>query len=391
MANKQNKERCDLNEAILKFLPRARRVVIKLGSRVLVKENGRPEMLRMRSLVHDVAALQQRGVEVILVTSGAIGTGMQALGLTKKPTNLPDLQMAAAIGQNKLMARYDELFKKEGCIIAQLLLTHDLLKHRERHLNTRNTLMALLRNRVIPIINENDTVSVDEIKFGDNDVLAALVTMLVESEVLVLLSSTNGLKNLSGKRATRIPYVEKIGSEVLSLACGKGSELSSGGMESKLLAAKMVVDAGALAIIADGRDANIIKKVFDGNDLGTRFGQLPKHGPKISSKKRWIAFYNRPEGSIVVNACATKALVSKGVSLLPVGIESVQGEFAPGSVVNIKSLDDAIIARGLTAYSSDQIKKIKGKHSSQIKCILGENCFFEEVIHRDNMVVFSEG
>ena len=175
------------------------------------------------------------------------------------------------------------------------------------------------------------------------------------------------------------------------MARGKGSELSSGGMESKLRAAKMVVDAGALAIIADGRDAHVIKKVFDGSDLGTRFGQLPKYGPKISSKKRWIAFYNRPEGSVVVNTCATKALISKGVSLLPIGIESVQGDFAPGSVVNIKSSDNAIIARGLTAYSSEQIKKIKGKHSSQIKNILGENYFFEEVVHRDNMVVFSEG
>ena len=253
----------------------ARRVVVKLGSRVLVQKTGRPEMRRIRSLVREIASLQHRGYEVVIITSGAIGAGMEALGMTSRPTKLPDLQMAAAVGQARLMARYDKLFSAQGCKVGQILLTHDDFHHAIRLANARRTMENLLRNGVIPIVNENDAVAAEEIKadikkLGDNDLLASLVVNLIRADLLIILSTVDGLQapGASGKRR-RIPCLESIGPRTFRLVFGKGSDLSTGGMATKLKAARAVSRSGASAVIADGRRAGIIGRIMRGEDVGT--------------------------------------------------------------------------------------------------------------------------
>jgi glutamate 5-kinase len=257
------------------MLTDARRVVVKLGSRVLVQRTGRPEMRRIRSLVKDMARLHHDGYEIVVVTSGAIGAGMEALGMTSRPTRLPDLQMAAAVGQTRLMARYDKLFSAERCKIGQVLLTHDDFHHRIRLTNARRTMENLLRNRVIPVVNENDVVADEEIKadvkkLGDNDLLASLVVKLVRADVLLILSTVDGLQAPDGRgRTRRVPYLEAITRSTFQLVSGKESDLTTGGMATKLKAAQAVASAGACAVIADGRKPNVICRVMRGDDTGT--------------------------------------------------------------------------------------------------------------------------
>jgi glutamate 5-kinase len=361
----------------------ARRVVVKIGSRVLVQKSGRPDRRRMTELVRQVAALVRQGREVVVVSSGAIGSGMEALHMRRRPTTLPDLQMAAAVGQSRLMAAYDQLFARHGLRMGQVLLTHDDLRHRSRHLNARNTMMNLLRHGIVPIVNENDVVAVDEIKFGDNDLLAALVSILVEAQALILLTTVDGFRAPgAGGRTRRVPLLQGVSEENLQHAVGKGSELSTGGMASKLQSAGMVAHNGIPVVIANGRSDGVVERIVAGNDVGTL---IAPSGTDLSHRQRWITFFHRTEGAVVVDDGAREALEAKGRSLLPIGIRAVEGEFEAGAVVLIKAMDGAILARGLTDYSSTEINLVKGKRSAEVAALAGSPDY-AEVIHRDNMV-----
>ncbi len=356
-------------------LKTAKRIVVKAGSKVLVQSTGRPDSRRLKLLVDELAQFQNNGGEVAFVSSGAIGAGLEALGMKTRPTAIPDLQMAAAVGQTRLMSLYDHLFDENKCNIGQVLLTHDALKHRERHLNARNTLLNLIANRIIPVINENDAVSTEEIQFGDNDVLAALVAILIDADALILLSSTDGLREPAGNGKTRrVSYIEEVDDGVLGLVADKQDKLSVGGMASKLESAQIAARNGIPVVIANGRKTGVLTRIFQGRDEGTLL--FPKAG-NISKRKRWIAFFNRAEGHIVVDDGAAAA-IGKGKSLLPVGIKAIEGVFKVGAMVNIQTVGGKHIARGLVEYSSDDIARIKGKKTSGTT---------GEVIHCDNMVV----
>ena len=368
-------------------IAQSERVVVKVGTRVLVNSKGMPDERRISALVRGVAALRHAGKEVVLVTSGAIGAGMEALGLKSRPKTLPELQMAAAIGQTRLMSLYQRLFSAEGICVGQVLLTYDDLRNRLRHLNARNTMLTLLRHGVVPIVNENDVVSVDEIKVGDNDVLAALVTTLIQGDLLILLSTTNGLMDKSKRPQKRISFVENVTEAELRLVGAKGSELSTGGMGSKLRAAQIVVENGGHVVIADGRSAQVIAKIFEGRDVGTLFGS-PHESRGDRGRKRWIAYFNRAQGNIVIDEGARVAIEQRGRSLLPAGVRAVDGKFGKGAVANIRGLDGTVIARGFVEYSSEELRVIGGRKSSEIESLLGSKDA-DEVIHRDNMVVLS--
>jgi glutamate 5-kinase len=355
-------------------LRNAKRVVVKAGTKVLVQSTGRPDRKRLTRLVDDMSRFQNDGGEMMFVSSGAIVAGLDALGMTTRPKAMPDLQMAAAVGQIRLMSLYDELFGRNDCTVAQVLLTHDTLKHRERHLNARNTLLNLVANRIIPIINENDAVSTEEIKFGDNDVLAALVSILVDADALVLLSATDGLREPHDGGTRRVSLVEDVDDRVLGLVADKQDGLSTGGMGSKLESARIAARNGIPVVIADGRSTGALTRIFEGMDEGTLL--LPK-AADMSKRKRWIAFFNRVEGHLVVDAGAADAL-RQGRSLLPVGVVGVTGSFKVGAMVDIQSSDGRHIARGLVEYSSDEIDVMKGRHT---------DATYGEVIHRDNMVM----
>ncbi len=369
-------------------LSQCRRIIFKFGTRVLVNRNGRPNPTRLRALVAELATLHHAGHEVIVVSSGAIGAGMQVLDMKTRPTRLPDLQMAAAVGQTKLMGIYDELFGAKGCRVGQILLNHDDLKHRTRHLNARNTMMNLLRHRVIPVVNENDATTVEEITLGDNDNLAALVTILVDGDLLMLMTCVDGLRapSVSGK-TRRVAYLPRVDRVARELVFGKGDALSSGGMVTKLDAAEAVNRIGALAVIADGSKPANISRILEGDDRGTLIGRSRDgKGHYKSKRKQWIAFFNKPAGSVQVDAGAQKAILEKGTSLLPIGIRKIEGDFPVGSVLQVKDRAGQVFALGLSDYASDHLRKIKGQKSSEIRKILGAG-YYDEVIHRDNMVI----
>lgn len=366
----------------------ARRIVVKIGSRVLVQNTGRPDLARIKSLAKELAKLRKAGREVVVVSSGAIGCGVDALKLKTRPTSLPELQMAAAVGQTRLMSFYDKFFSAEKCRVGQVLLTHDDLRDRRRHLNARNTMMALLRNGIIPIVNENDVVAVDEIKFGDNDKLAALVALLIEADLLILLTTVDGFQAPGkGGRMRRVSSLKGVTDEELQHAQGKGSHLSTGGMASKLQAANMVARVSAPVVIADGRKAGVLNRVLRGDDTGTLImADAATAQTMLAGRKRWIAFFHRAQGAIIVDDGARAAIETKGKSLLPIGIRNVEGSFAAGTVVNVRTDNGVLFACGVVDYSSDQIRKIMGHRTDELAGILGFKDY-DAVIHRDNMVV----
>ena len=375
-------------ERLRSSMKEARRIVIKIGSNVLVERTGRPDLVRIVSLVAEIARLRKAGKEVVVVSSGAIAAGVEAMGLKSRPKTLPELQMAAAVGQVRLMTLYDRFFAEEGCKIGQVLLTHSDLENRARHLNARNTMMTLLRAGVVPIINENDVVAVDEIKFGDNDILASLVTVLIDSELMLLLSTTNGLHAPADDgKAKRVPYLASVTEESLALAIGKGGEFSSGGMDSKLRSAQVAVDVGAMVVIVDGREQNILKRVLAGEDIGTLIAH-PSSGKQssLSGRKRWIAFFHKGNGAVIIDEGAMRAIEKSGKSLLPIGIQQVEGEFSKGTLVDIRGVDGRLVGRGLVDFSSEDIRMMMGKKSSDLAQVPGSGDY-KEVIHRDNMVV----
>ena len=379
------------NQAARKKLASSRRVVVKIGSRVLVQRNGRPDIRRMAALVDGLAALHRAGREVIVVSSGAIASGLQALGMKQKPDDLPTLQMAAAVGQSRLMAAYDRLFARKKCLIGQVLLTHDDLEHRRRHLNARNTMLKLLEHGVIPIVNENDVVSVDEIKFGDNDALASRSAMLVEADLLVLLTTVNGFHATDAKgRRRRVPYLADVTSDTLAHTQGKGSIFSTGGMASKLTSAAEAARMGTAVVIANGRQDGILQKVMDGANVGTLIPAAADTDASagLNHRRRWVAFFHHAQGRVTVDDGARDALLQRGKSLLPVGVRDVSGDFAAGDLVEILDLSGRRIAQGLSEYSSTEVRLLKGLKTEKIRALLGAETP-GEVVHRDNLVVLT--
>jgi len=365
----------------------SKRIVIKLGTGLLTKDAGIIDNEIINSLVRQICRLIHEGREIVIVSSGAIGAGFPYLNLTKRPTTLPLLQASASIGQAKLMRIYDDLFSKENIYIAQILLTRDDLKVRKRHLNVRNTLNSLLQNKVIPIINENDTVSVDEIKFGDNDLLSALVTNLIQGDLLINLTSVDGLmrKSSDGKSLDNIVIheVKGVSETVKSESLSVKTALGTGGMKSKLQAAKIVNTAGEFMVIANGRKENILLRILNGEEIGTLF--IPDND-KMDCRKRWIAFFDQPKGKIIIDSGAREAILEKGKSLLPSGIKDIEGKFGTGDVVLICGEDSKEIARGLVNFSSNEVTLISGFHTKEIERILGSRPY-DEVVHRNNLVV----
>jgi glutamate 5-kinase len=322
------------------------------------------------------------------VTSGAIGAGCGALGFETKPDTLPERQACAAAGQVTLMQLYSQAFKKTkpARAVGQLLLTRDGLEDRQRYLNARHTLEALFARGAVPIINENDTVSVDEIKFGDNDTLSALVATACEAELLVILTDVAGFMDSSPKdnpNAKLIHHVPEITPEIEALAKPPESALGTGGMVTKLQAAKIVMGAGEALVLAGGHDPEILLPIIEGQNIGTYFS--PK-GDRLAARKRWIAFTQRAQGSLFVDAGAVEALSKRGKSLLPSGILRAEGSFQSGELIELCGPDGTAFARGLTNYSFEEIEKIKGKKTAQAAKVLGQ-LLFDEVVHRDNMVL----
>jgi glutamate 5-kinase len=349
----------------------AARLVVKLGTGVLTDSRKQPDPAQLEQLVAQVAALQQAGKEIVLVTSGAVGAGMGALGYEKRPGNLAELQACAAVGQSRLMATYADLFARHGLHVAQVLLTHDDLEHHERHLNARNTLITLLGRGVVPIINENDAVSFTEIKFGDNDTLSALVAALLPADLLVILTTVDGvIENFGKANPKTIPVIEKIDSDLEKIAQGTSSETAVGGMASKVQAARIAVRSGIPLVIASGRKKSVLAKILAGENEGTLF---VAHPAKLQGRKRWIAFFHHPQGALFVDDGAKLALREKGRSLLPPGVARCEGEFAAGDVVRICDLDGTEFARGIVKFGAAEVR---GRKLARV-----------EVVHRDDLVI----
>ncbi len=370
----------------LKEIQKARRIVVKVGTSTLTHATGKLNFNRMEQLVRQLSDLRNQGKEVVLVTSGAVGAGMGRLGLAKRPTSIVERQALAAIGQGLLMQIYEKLFAEYGQVVAQVLLTRSDISERQRYLNARNTLMALLNYRVIPIINENDTVATEELKIGENDALSALVTGLIDGELLVLLSDIDGLYTSDPKQnpdAKLIPCVQEITSEIRQMAGGAGSSFGTGGMVTKLNAAQMATSAGAMMVLMNGNDPSKLQQLFEGKPVGTVF--LSKHSV-VNHRKRWIAYGPQIGGELVIDRGAERAMTTLGKSLLPSGIVRISGDFGEGDLVRILNMDGMEIGRGFTNYSHEQLSRIIGKKTSEIETILGfKNA--DEVVHRDNFVL----
>ncbi len=359
-------------------------MVVKVGSSLITVEQKLDEG-KIDALAGEVARLQNKKLETLVVSSGAVAAGMGRLGLKRRPQSIPEKQAAAAIGQSYLMWAYERAFSGRGCQVAQILLTRDEFSYRRRYLNARNTLFTLLSHRVIPIANENDSVAVDEIQVGDNDTLSATVACLAEADLLLILSDVTGLHTADPRceeGACLIPVVEEITDEIISSAGSTRSATGTGGMTTKLQAARTSTDFGIPMVIVDGKDPAIIGQVLSGEDVGTLF--LPQR-QKLAGRKHWILHSIPPQGRIIVDAGAARAITAGGKSLLPAGITGVQGEFNAGDAVRIIGPRDGEVARGLVNYGSADVIRIKGLKTDQVRLVLGYA--YDEVVHRDDLVL----
>ena len=357
------------------------KIVVKVGSSILTTENNQLDIKRLEMISDGVTALRSRGFEVVLVSSGAIACGMEKLGLISRPSSMLVAASTAAVGQSVLMSNYEKLFHENNYLTAQILLTSDGLEDRKRYLNARNTLLHLLKNKkIVPIVNENDAVVTDEIKFGDNDKLSAQVAALIDAKLLIILSDVDGLYDEKG---IVIEKIDNIDACITDFAGDTLKKTTVGGMITKIEAAKIAVNAGIPMSIGNGQNKDILEQIIQGTTVCTWF--LPKKD-RISGKKRWIAFSCKNCGKIIVDDGAKKALLEKGRSLLSIGIISVEGEFSFGDLVTICDLEHNEIARGLVNYSSAEVAKIKQIKSDGIKNVLGVKSY-DEVIHRDNLVI----
>ena len=372
--------------------PRVRRVVVKLGSGTVTDPGGGLRLSTIRALAAQLSsALAADGVSFVVVTSGAIAAGREKLGMTERPRTVSLKQAAAAVGQTSLMRAYERAFEKRGRHVAQLLLTHDDFESRERYVNARNTLLALLARGIVPIVNENDTVATEEIRLGDNDHLATLVTQMIGADLLILLTDSDGLQTKDPHRhrdARRIPVVENLDdSSVLAAVGRRVSSAGTGGMASKLRAARVLSSSGIPVVIASGLSRRSILDILEGRDTGTLI--LPRRTGKLRSRKMWIAYAMNAHGTILVDGGARKVLMEGGKSLLPAGVTGARGRFRPGDAVSIADRRGRVFARGIARWSSEQVDRGKGKRSAEVRTLLGPETP-AEVVHRDDLTILPQ-
>ncbi|MCF6265747.1 MAG: glutamate 5-kinase [Desulfuromusa sp.] len=367
------------------LLAHVRRVVIKIGSGVISNAEGL-ENAQVAAISTDICHLLDRGLEVVLVSSGAVSAGKGQLGILGRPQTIPQKQAAAAIGQTRIIHEYKETFQAQKYNVAQVLLTRDDLSNRRRYLNARNTVMTLLEYGVTPIVNENDTVVVEEIRFGDNDNLSALVTNLVDADLLIILSDVDGFFDadpVGNPEAQLIPVVERVTPNIEAMGGDSRGNLGTGGMDTKLKAAKRAALSGVGTLIVNGRSANILSRVFAGEEVGTYF--LPAQS-KLTAKKHWIAFSKKPRGKLLIDEGGQRAVIKAGKSLLPSGICGVEGGFERGDAVRLCKCDGEEFARGVVSYSLAETLQIMGKQCIEIEKVLGYK-YRDEVVNRDNLVL----
>lgn len=369
-------------------MEKVNRLVVKIGTRSLLTQKGALDKKKVKKLVGEIASLYKKFKEIVLVSSGAIISGANFLGLAQRPKSIPEKQAVASVGQIILMETYKCFFQKQGINIGQVLLTEDDLKHRDRYLNARNTILTLLEYfKVIPVINENDVVEIEEIVFGDNDVLAALVANLISADLLILLTNTEGFCLYQDGKRNLLDQVDNITAEMKSCAGDTEDGFGTGGMKSKIQAATISTHAGIPCIIANSMTDRVLQKIMDGEKIGTFFSPTDK---AISQRKGWIGYAVAPKGKIVIDSGAKNALLEQGKSLLAVGIKKVEGDFKEGDPVDILDEKNNVIGRGLINYSTSLCEKIIGKKSRDIEQIVGVQ-FYPEVIHRDNLVIYKTG
>lgn len=369
------------NNPRIQHLSSAKRIVLKVGSSLLAASPaGQPA-----AIADEIAMLQDQGIETVIVSSGAIALGLPGLGLKKRPTDLPSLQAAAAIGQSRLLQNWEHAFAAHQLRIAQILLTHDDVSSRTRFLNARHALSALLAAGVVPIVNENDTVAIDEIRYGDNDQLAALVCNLISADALIIYTDVDGLHDADPRQGgVRIPLITDIEEQASPVAStSSASGLGSGGMASKVAAAKNAASFGVPTVVVPGARRGILLSTLTGQDVGTLFVPKPQ---SISSRKHWIGFGAKPAGELVVDAGAFDALHKTGGSLLPVGLVEVRGNFDRGALVSLVTAEKAEFARGLVSYGATELRKLCGCRSDEIGAKLGYK-YLDEVVHRDDLVL----
>ena len=369
-------------------LQAARRIVVKVGTSTLTHPNGKLNFSRIEGLVRELADAVNAGKQILLVSSGAVGAGMDRLGWKEKPKTIPEKQAAAAVGQGILMHTYEKLFAEYGQVVAQVLLTREDSVNRRRYANSRNTLLTLLNIGVIPIINENDAVSIDELKIGDNDTLSANVAAIVDADVLIILSDVEGVYSANPQtdpQARLLPEIADVTPEVEAMCGGAGTMRGTGGMLTKMAAARMAMNSGIVMVIASGGRDGAVQSVLAGKPIGTLF---PPRQNRLQFRKRWLAFGARIKGRLKVDKGCAQALLSNGSSLLAAGVKEVEGNFEQGSTVSILNPEGWEIARGLVNYSTDDVRKIMGAHTHEIAEILGHKPY-DEVVHRDNLVLLS--
>lgn len=365
--------------------PTAMRLVVKLGSTVLTSGTRRLDRVFMQGLVDQIACLQHQGHELVVVTSGAQAAGREHLGFPELDRSLPSRQMLAAVGQGRLMQIYSELFAAHDVIVGQVLLTRGDLNHRTRYLNARDTLLTLIDRRIVPVVNENDTTAVEEIRVGDNDNISALVANLLEADLLVLLTDQAGMFTADPRHhrdASLIRQLERVDEAALAMAGGAGSREGTGGMATKLQAARLASNSGVETVIARGHEALVLQRIVQGENVGTR---IPAGTDRLQSRKRWL-LAEIPRGTLHVDAGAAHVLRNGGASLLPVGVTRVEQEFQRGEVLRVCDPDGSDIARGLSSYNSGDLRSLCGQRSSRIGAILGYS-YGDAVIHRNNLVL----
>jgi len=366
-------------------LAQAKRVVVKVGTSTLTHSSGKLNLWRIERLVTELAELANQGKEIVLVTSGAVGAGMELLKLKEKPKTMPEKQAAAAVGQGILMHTYERFFGEHGQVVAQVLLTREDSVKRTRYTNCRNTLLTLIKMGVIPIINENDAVAIDELKIGDNDTLSAMVASIVDADVLIILSDVEGVYTGNPQSSPNAQLIEEIADitpEMEELAGGAGSLRGTGGMYTKIQAGKIAVSSGVAMVIASGLRDGVLRDVLAGKNVGTIF--LSKES-RLQVRKRWLAFGARTQGIITIDKGCEKALLG-GSSILAAGITEVAGDFQQGNTISVVTMEGREIARGLANYNGDETRKIMGAHTNELFDVLGSKPY-DEVIHRDNMVL----
>ena len=366
---------------------KVRRVIVKVGSSIVTADGKGLNRRALNGIASDIADAQDRGIQVIVVSSGAIAAGTRHLGMKRRPRTIPEKQAAAAVGQSGLIQAWERAFGRHGRRVGQVLLTADDLANRRRFLNARHTLLALLKLGIVPVINENDTVVVEEIKFGDNDHLASLVTNLIEANLLIFLTDTEGLYDRDPrhtKRARLIPLVRHTETSAMAQAgTATSGSIGTGGMGSKIAAARKSGRFGVPCVVASGRRRGCVRRILEGEPIGTLF--LPDNAP-ITSRKHWIAFTRNPQGALKLDSGAVAALRDRGKSLLPSGVTSVEGRFGVGDLVRLLDPRGKEFARGLAVYKSEEIDRIKGLRTSEIAAALGYKST-DEIIHRDDLVL----